>query len=73
MDSYMNTLPKSLNAEHLETIRALFMWLVQPCLCKYWWQHLKPNARNFLHIAIHFCVGLTEEFGVACKQEHPSW
>ena len=51
MDSYMNTLPKSLNAEHLETIRALFMWLVQPCLCKY-----------FLHIAIHFCVGLTEEF-----------
>ena len=34
MESYMNTLPKSLNAEHVETIRALFMWLVQPCLCE---------------------------------------
>ena len=34
MESYMNTLPKCLNAEHVETIRALFMWLVQPCLRK---------------------------------------
>ena len=35
MESYMNTLPKSLNAEHVETIRALFLWLVQPCLCEW--------------------------------------
>ena len=32
MESYMNTLPKTLNAEHVETIRALFMWLMEPCL-----------------------------------------
>ncbi|XP_008290011.1 dynein heavy chain 3, axonemal [Stegastes partitus] len=31
-DSYMNTLPESLSAEHRELIRNLFDWLVQPCL-----------------------------------------
>ncbi|XP_056255668.1 dynein axonemal heavy chain 3 [Seriola aureovittata] len=31
-DSYMNTLPESLSAEHKELIVDLFDWLVQPCL-----------------------------------------
>ncbi|KAM4725109.1 LOW QUALITY PROTEIN: dynein axonemal heavy chain 3-like [Anableps anableps] len=31
-DSYMNTLPKSLDAEHKLLITELFDWLVQPCL-----------------------------------------
>ncbi|XP_032391908.1 dynein heavy chain 3, axonemal isoform X1 [Etheostoma spectabile] len=31
-DSYMNTLPESLSAEHRELIVDLFDWLVQPCL-----------------------------------------
>uniref|UniRef100_A0A3Q3EKF3 Dynein axonemal heavy chain 3 n=1 Tax=Labrus bergylta TaxID=56723 RepID=A0A3Q3EKF3_9LABR len=31
-DSYMNTLPESLNDEHRELIVALFDWLVQPCV-----------------------------------------
>uniref|UniRef100_A0A3Q2QRM0 Dynein axonemal heavy chain 7 n=1 Tax=Fundulus heteroclitus TaxID=8078 RepID=A0A3Q2QRM0_FUNHE len=31
-DSYMNTLPKSLDDEHRELIMDLFDWLVQPCL-----------------------------------------
>ncbi|XP_062266298.1 dynein axonemal heavy chain 3 [Platichthys flesus] len=31
-DSYMNTLPESLNSEYIELIMDLFEWLVQPCL-----------------------------------------
>ncbi|KAK2921231.1 hypothetical protein Q8A73_000716 [Channa argus] len=31
-DSYINTLPESLSAEHKELIVDLFDWLVQPCL-----------------------------------------
>ncbi|XP_047461369.1 dynein axonemal heavy chain 3 [Mugil cephalus] len=31
-DSYMNTLPETLNTEHRELIVDLFDWLVQPCL-----------------------------------------
>ncbi|KAI3358460.1 hypothetical protein L3Q82_014895 [Scortum barcoo] len=31
-DSYMDTLPESLSAEHRELILDLFDWLVQPCL-----------------------------------------
>ncbi|XP_034748215.1 dynein heavy chain 3, axonemal isoform X1 [Etheostoma cragini] len=31
-DSYMNTLPENLSAEHRELIVELFDWLVQPCL-----------------------------------------
>lgn len=56
MESYMNTLPKSLNAEHLDTIRSLFMWLVPPCLyflrheCKFFIQtsdmHLVNSFMN---------------------------
>ncbi|XP_040829844.1 dynein heavy chain 3, axonemal isoform X1 [Ochotona curzoniae] len=31
-DSYMDTLPRSLNEEHKELVNDMFMWLVQPCL-----------------------------------------
>ncbi|XP_042545793.1 dynein axonemal heavy chain 3 [Dipodomys spectabilis] len=31
-DSYMDTLPSSLTAEHKELVNDMFMWLVQPCL-----------------------------------------
>ncbi|NXN32332.1 DYH3 protein, partial [Nycticryphes semicollaris] len=31
-DSYMNTLPPSLQEEHRELVNDMFMWLVQPCL-----------------------------------------
>uniref|UniRef100_A0A5F9CIR0 Dynein axonemal heavy chain 3 n=1 Tax=Oryctolagus cuniculus TaxID=9986 RepID=A0A5F9CIR0_RABIT len=31
-DSYMDTLPHSLNEEHKELVNDMFMWLVQPCL-----------------------------------------
>ncbi|XP_036135820.1 dynein heavy chain 3, axonemal [Molossus molossus] len=31
-DSYMDTLPSSLTAEHKELVNDMFVWLVQPCL-----------------------------------------
>ena len=49
----MNILPKSLTAEHLETIRALFMWLMQPCLCKLQLVQLRSAMLYFRDNFVH--------------------
>lgn len=33
-ESYMDTLPSTLNKEHKELVNDLFEWLIDPCLCK---------------------------------------
>jgi maltodextrin utilization protein YvdJ len=53
MESYMNTLPKALSKEHIETIRSLFDWLIQPCL-----GNNKPHAFGLVYVCLSVCLSV---------------